>query len=73
MPKNRMIYETAVYCGRLKEWRVLNLNTGTIYSMRYETEDEALASIDHGKKRVEMRVCRMILFDILNIIRNIME
>lgn len=68
------IYEVPVYCGRLKEWRVLNLNTGTIYSMGYETQEEALASIEHGVERLpKMKVYRFSLVDILNIIRNIME
>ena len=45
------IYEMPVYCGRLKEWRILNLNTGTIYSMSYETEENAKKDISVGEIR----------------------
>lgn len=45
------IYETAVYCGRTKVWRVLNLNTGTVYSVEYESRSLALASIEDGTVR----------------------
>lgn len=47
-----MIIETAVYDGRLKEWRVLNLYSGSVYSMRFDTQEEALASIEDGAERL---------------------
>ena len=47
----KLIREVPVYDGRYKQWRVLNLSTGTIYSMFYETEDDARHSIEHGEKR----------------------
>jgi len=42
------IYETPVYCGRTKVWRVLNLNTGTVYSSEYESRAKAMESIEVG-------------------------
>lgn len=46
-----MIIETVVYCGRLKVFRVLNLNTGTVYSVDYDTHLLAQDSIEHGSIR----------------------
>jgi hypothetical protein len=45
------IIEVTVYDGALKVWRILNLNTGSIYSMRYETEEIARDSIEEGDIR----------------------
>ena len=56
------IYETVVYCGRTKIWRVLNLNTMSIYSMDYETEQEAIDSIEDGKQRSDKTVKYIDLF-----------
>lgn len=49
---DEFIYETIVYCGRLKMFRILNLNSGTIYSMEYETEGEARNNIIDGEIRL---------------------
>jgi hypothetical protein len=59
-----MIYETAIYCD--KEWRILNLNTGTIYSQLFETEQQALNNIRHNEKRDDHYVFRISLRDICN-------
>ena len=58
------IYETAVYCGSQKEWRILNLNSGTIYSMAYESEELALNAIEDGEKRAGHIVKRISLQEI---------
>lgn len=47
----KIIYECPVYCGRLKEWRVLNVNAGTVYTRGFETFKEASNSIDTIHKR----------------------
>ena len=59
-----MIIETAIYDGRLKEHRVLNLSTGSVYSMWFDSEDDALASIEDGEERVGHKVKRIKLSDI---------
>jgi len=46
-----VIWETVVYCGRLKEWRILNLLSGTVYSNHYNTREEAYAAIEDGTER----------------------
>lgn len=46
-----MIFEMVVYCGALKEWRILNITTGSLYSMSYETQAEAEAGIKSGENR----------------------
>ena len=53
------IFETAVYCCRLKEWRILNVNTATVYSGKYESEGEALADIEDGEQRAGKTVKRV--------------
>ena len=47
------IYETVVYCGARKVFRILNLMSGTIYSMDFETQEEAFAAAlkEDGKER----------------------
>lgn len=60
----RIIYEMPVYCGRLKEWRVLNLTTGTVYSNAYESESEAASKIQHLEARGDATVQRVTLFDV---------
>ena len=63
------IYETAIYDGALKNWRVLNLSTGTFYSNRYETQEEAEASLENGAERAGhtvIRVSRLALMGALN-------
>lgn len=59
------IYETAIYCGRSKVWRVLNLSTGTIYSADFESKEEAEASIEDGKERSGRVVKRISIFDLV--------
>lgn len=58
------IYEVAVYCGRLKEWRVLNLTTGTVYSLEHSSLEEANAGIEDGEIRVGRVVKRVTLAEI---------
>lgn len=53
------IYETAVYDGRTKEWRILNLNTGTVYAGTDDTEYKALKSIKNGERRAGKVVQRI--------------
>lgn len=55
----KIIYECPVYCGRLKEWRVLNLSSGTVYSVGYKTFEEASDSIDTIHKRNGWEVRRV--------------
>lgn len=50
------IYEVPVYDGAKKVWRVLNVNSGTIYSKEFETAEEAYDSINDGEKRGEQQV-----------------
>ena len=66
MPK---IYETVVYCGRLKEWRIWNITTATVYSSSFETQDAAYDAIEDGVERsghVVKRVRREDIIEILN-------
>lgn len=57
---DKYIFEMPVYCGDRKTWRVLNLNTGTVYCLDYDTEQEALDSINHGTiGRAGQTVCRV--------------
>ena len=59
-----MILETVVYDGAIKVWRVLNLNTGTVYSMHYDSQVEALNSIEDGAMRAGQLVKRVPLRDL---------
>lgn len=54
-----VILEMAVYCGRLKVWRILNINTGTIYSVDYPEKEQAEAAIEHGTLRSDAVVVRV--------------
>jgi hypothetical protein len=47
----RSIFEVVVYDGRMKVFRILNLNTGTVYSYDFETFEEATAGIVNGEER----------------------
>jgi hypothetical protein len=47
----RFVLECPVYDGAGKVWRVLNLNTGTVYSNAYETVHAARKSIAVGEVR----------------------
>ncbi len=55
-PQGKFIYETAIYDGRMKNWRVLNLNTGTFYTQEYDERGKAESSIEDGEKRGEYTV-----------------
>lgn len=44
-----MIWETTIYDGKV--WRVLNLNTGVVYSTEYVTETDARHAIPDGEER----------------------
>lgn len=59
-----MIYELVVFCGALKVYRVLNLSSGTVYSMDYPTFEEASASIEDGEIRSGKVVKRTTLEEI---------
>lgn len=60
----KFIYEMAVYCGRTKVWRVLNINTGTVYSSEFGTIGEANASIEDGEPRAGLIVKRVTLNEV---------
>ena len=60
----QFIYETSVYCGRMKEWCVLNLNSGTVYSKGYATKEESDKTIEDGVERSGMIVKKIELFDL---------
>jgi hypothetical protein len=64
-----MIYETAVYCGSLKVWRIFHLLSGTLYSSDFETEEAALATIEDGEERAGKIVKRVRLRDISNLLK----
>ena len=64
------IYETAVYCGRTKVWRILNLNTGTIYVEEFKTNALALAAIEDGTVRGASVVQMIPLVDIVKTLDN---
>ena len=69
--KTKFTYEMPVFCGRQKEWRVLNLNTGTVYSTSYETEKEAINSIKIGEERAGGKVVALELFDVREVLDEI--
>lgn len=60
----RFVYEMAVYCGAMKVWRVLNINTGTIYSTNFETMRLAEDSIKEGEVRGSWTVKKVTLMDV---------
>lgn len=39
------VYETAVYDGQTKSWRILNICTGTVYASHFKTKEDAEANI----------------------------
>jgi hypothetical protein len=61
----KYIYETAIYDGRWKHWRILNLNTLSAYSTEFESEDAALAAIEDGQKRAGKIVKRVRARDLI--------
>ncbi len=46
-----MIFETVVYDGAIKDWRILNINTGTVYSKGFDSKQEAIDAVEHGTIR----------------------
>jgi hypothetical protein len=54
--KREIIYEMPVYCGAMKVWRVLNLHSGTIYSMNFPTFEKASKSIKSSKNDTYNRI-----------------
>lgn len=54
----KQIHEVPVYDGRLKEWRVLNVTTGTVYSGAHDSEEAASQSIKDGEVRGDSTVKR---------------
>lgn len=67
---NNYIYETVVFDGRTKDFRVLNLNTGTVYSLPYKDFDAAVASIIVGEVRGSKTVTYIPLESINNILHD---
>jgi hypothetical protein len=62
--RKQYIYETAIYDGRYKHWRILNLSTGSAYASEFESEADALAAIEDMKPRAGKIVKRVVLKDI---------
>lgn len=58
------IYEMPVYDGRLKEWRVLNILTGSIYSGHYDNMNDAYKSINEGELRTNRLVKAVTLAEV---------
>lgn len=62
------IYETVVYCGRLKEWRIWNITTATVYSSSFETQEAAYEAIEDGVVRAGAVVKRVRREDIIEML-----
>ena len=60
----------AVYCGSMKEWRILNINTGTVYSSNFPTKEAAEAAIEDGQIRGGLTVKRVTLNQTFTALRN---
>lgn len=58
------IYEIIVFDGQTKDWRVLNLNTGTIYTTGHKSYELALSAIRINEKRGDFIVKHVKLCDI---------
>jgi len=58
------IYEMVVFCGRTKVFRILNISTGSLYSMDFKTQKEAEDAIDSEKERNGKTVQRVSLGDL---------
>ena len=56
-----MIYEMPVYDGRTKEWRILNITTGSVYSGTNITMADTEAAIEDGVERAGHIVRRVTL------------
>lgn len=55
----KRIYETVVYDGATKVWRIWNITTATVYSGHFDTEAEAYADIEDGEERAGAIVTRV--------------
>jgi hypothetical protein len=64
----RYIFETVIYDGGMKEWRILNLNTGSFYSMHFSTFDKAKESVAVGEMRSGLEVKFIEVHDIARIL-----
>lgn len=53
------IYETVIFDGRIKTWRIFNITTGSVYSTDYETEKDAYDDIEDGQIRDEHTVKKL--------------
>lgn len=53
------IYETVIFDGRIKTWRIFNITTGSVYSKDYETEKDAYNDIEDGTIRNEYTVKKL--------------
>ena len=62
------IHETPVYCGAMKVWRILNVNSGTLYSMEYDTEEQALNGIKAGEVRNNKTVKLWSILDVAGVL-----
>lgn len=60
----KSVYETVVYDGATKVFRVLNINTGLIYNMNFKDKAKAEAAIDDGCIRYDMTVKSVSLSDV---------
>jgi hypothetical protein len=56
-----VIVEVAVYDGRYKTWRILNVTTGSVYASDFATKDVANTAIEHGTERAGYVVRRITL------------
>jgi hypothetical protein len=65
-----MIYEMVVYCGARKVFRILNISTGSVYCMEYETQAEAEAHIEDGQYRNGKIVKLVNIADLRNILNS---
>lgn len=71
MKADKFIFEMPVYDGRTKEWRILNLNSGTVYSGTDETEEAASNAIEDGSKRAECIVKRLSLSGLFSMLNSV--
>jgi hypothetical protein len=60
----KYIWEMPVYCGRLKEWRILNITTGSVYSGSHASQESASEAIEDGTIRAGAMVRRVSLREI---------
>jgi hypothetical protein len=51
-----LILETVVFDGVQKKWRILNLNTGSVYASEFYEQVQAIDAIEHGQIRDGQKV-----------------